>query len=408
MHENAILVTLQNIQNIKLCHVPECEAMDITKFYSRTKKLCQAASNTLDQKSQVIEKVVNEIFELLLGPEVAFEEADNLDKPGARAMMRKKVKYSHLKQEAESIRHTYEHMLFEAQVKLLRSTLEVIRRRLAVKMVSYGEKRHEKTYPLFYADLILAIPDVVMIPSLDGIQKGLNNTVNTILLITKTVYRWGQVRDQLSVTPEQIKHPSLRNLALVLERKDKVVLKNFHRMVSEHKEIQKLVIALMTAVNSTKNLKNVATSQFTRYSHLWTVERELKMEQFLELDPTVNEFSIKMCEYSKLVETISMEPEVVKAGPLALRTEKLKFALNTEAKAWVVSYGHTMNTKYKEMMESVFSMIDDWSKKLSHPLKDMDDIRSVMGALKEIRENELEIDMSIDPIEVIIVLVLCI
>ena len=38
-------------------------------------------------------------------------------------------------------------------------------------------------------------------------------------------------------------------------------------------------------------------------------------------------------------------------------------------------------------------------KRLSRPIKDLDDIRFAMTALKEIREMEIEIDMSISPIE---------
>ena len=34
------------------------------------------------------------------------------------------------------------------------------------------------------------------------------------------------------------------------------------------------------------------------------------------------------------------------------------------------------------------------------PIKDLDDIRLAMYALKEIRENEIKIDMNISPIEV--------
>ena len=39
-------------------------------------------------------------------------------------------------------------------------------------------------------------------------------------------------------------------------------------------------------------------------------------------------------------------------------------------------------------------------KRLMRPIKDLDDIRMAMAALKEIRENEIRIDMTIGPIEV--------
>ena len=51
-------------------------------------------------------------------------------------------------------------------------------------------------------------------------------------------------------------------------------------------------------------------------------------------------------------------------------------------------------------MEDIFEFIDDLGKRLGRQVKDLDDIRHAMKALKEIRENEIRIDMAIGPIEV--------
>lgn len=45
-------------------------------------------------------------------------------------------------------------------------------------------------------------------------------------------------------------------------------------------------------------------------------------------------------------------------------------------------------------------MIEDYTKRLSRPIKDLDDVRQAMASLKEVRENEIFIDSSLDPIEV--------
>ena len=71
-----------------------------------------------------------------------------------------------------------------------------------------------------------------------------------------------------------------------------------------------------------------------------------------------------------------------------------------ETKAWRLHYGKACNKKYSTEMEEIFTFIDDLTKRLSRPIKDLDDIRFAMAALKDIRENEIRIDMSITPIEV--------
>ena len=52
------------------------------------------------------------------------------------------------------------------------------------------------------------------------------------------------------------------------------------------------------------------------------------------------------------------------------------------------------------MMDQILGQIDDINKRLCRPVKDLDDVRVAMAALKEIREYEIQMDMSICPIEV--------
>ena len=74
--------------------------------------------------------------------------------------------------------------------------------------------------------------------------------------------------------------------------------------------------------------------------------------------------------------------------------------MKAEANAWKVQFGRNMNTKYLTLMDKIMEMIDDFTKRLARPIKDLDDVRQAMAALKEIRENEIFIDSSLDPIEV--------
>ena len=78
----------------------------------------------------------------------------------------------------------------------------------------------------------------------------------------------------------------------------------------------------------------------------------------------------------------------------------MKYALNIEAENWKVALGRSMNIKYGEKMDSIVKFIEDYSRRLSHPIKDLDDIRFAMAALSDIRNNEIRIDREISPIEV--------
>lgn len=77
----------------------------------------------------------------------------------------------------------------------------------------------------------------------------------------------------------------------------------------------------------------------------------------------------------------------------------MKFAINQEIRDWIVLYGQSCNTKYQKELNHVLKFIENIEKRLSREIKDLEDIRLVMMAVKELRENEIEIDMNITPIE---------
>lgn len=58
------------------------------------------------------------------------------------------------------------------------------------------------------------------------------------------------------------------------------------------------------------------------------------------------------------------------------------------------------NKKYRSEMEQIFAFVDEAGKKLNRQIKDLDDIRIAMAALKEIREHQITIDFQVGPIEV--------
>lgn len=83
-----------------------------------------------------------------------------------------------------------------------------------------------------------------------------------------------------------------------------------------------------------------------------------------------------------------------------LLTDDLKLALMAETRCWIVDFGRHCNRKYRTEMEQILTFVDEASKKLNRQIKDLDDIRITMAALKEIRENQISVDFQVGPIEV--------
>ena len=88
-----------------------------------------------------------------------------------------------------------------------------------------------------------------------------------------------------------------------------------------------------------------------------------------------------------------------RTSSFAFVVEHLKFALNQEVREWIVLYGQACNAKYRKEMNEAFILIEDIEKRLTREVKELEDIRLVMIAVRDLRENEIRIDMSIGPIE---------
>ena len=116
--------------------------------------------------------------------------------------------------------------------------------------------------------------------------------------------------------------------------------------------------------------------------------------KLIETSNIVSPFCLQALEES----IQEMEPSH-QVGPLLLVTEKLRLSLIAEANSWKNMYGRYLNERCAKKMDDTLDFFNDMEKRLSRPVKDLDDIRSHMSALREIREKEIEIDMTIVPIE---------
>uniref|UniRef100_A0A8C4MPB6 Dynein axonemal heavy chain 5 n=1 Tax=Equus asinus asinus TaxID=83772 RepID=A0A8C4MPB6_EQUAS len=208
-----------------------------------------------------------------------------------------------------------------------------------------ASKMKQNSLPIFRAGITLAIPNIAMAPALEDVQQTLNKAVECIVSVTKGVRQWSG------------------------------------ELVSKVGE----VITCMDC--------------FKHYNHIWQKEKEETIMTFIMKNPLLSEFESEILYFQNLVREINAEPEYICVGAIALYTADLKFTLTAETKAWMVVIGRHCNKKYRSEMENIFTLVEEFSKKLNRQIKDLDDIRIAMAALKEIREQQIPIDFQVGPIE---------
>ena len=82
--------------------------------------------------------------------------------------------------------------------------------------------------------------------------------------------------------------------------------------------------------------------------------------------------------------------------------EKLKFGLLTEIKSSTHRIGQMLKKKYRRDMDYVYAVMNEMDRKLDRQIRDLDDVRLVMETLRKIREQEVDMELKIEPIEVTI------
>ncbi|KAF5899802.1 dynein heavy chain 5, axonemal, partial [Clarias magur] len=347
-------------------------------------------------------------------------------------MLRKKRKrhmMEVMEEEAQELLSHFSHRNMDALLRLTRNTLEALRKRIhsssLMHFLAEDSPNRQKSggqQPIFRAGVCLSIPNIVMMPALDDIQQALNKAVEYVVSVSKGVGQWSKERiskkkmserrmaavqqdsrdsdsEDEETTHRSLADGSASDVSACNNHAIPVQTKNYYKSVSENKEIIKLVTALSTSINSSKKEVTNAFEHFSRYHHIWRKDRESTIQMFVQGNPLLAEFESQILYYRDLELEINAEPEFITVGSLALYTADLKLALSAETKCWIVDFGRHCNRKYRTEMDQILAFVDEAGKKLTRQIKDLDDIRIAMAALKEIREHEISIDFQVGPIE---------
>ncbi|KAL8616403.1 Dynein heavy chain 5, axonemal [Nucella lapillus] len=426
---------LRDMMDMKLCEIPEEEPLSADQFLANTVKLCQKGAWTLNMKSVSVEEAVNELITMLWHHQGSPEEHSDTasdgsghtevqeakttlsqdSRPREEESDTSKSKHSgKMEESAMELLSYFSQKNLDAMQRCIRNTLESIRKRITASMMAQYETAKHTSRPFFTTDIVLSIPNVGMQPSVEEVQTGLNKAVQCIISVSKGIFRWNREPEILRETKKR----RISQIAETVEEEAEDVIEehnsanedeedgqvgeereNCYKALSDNKDIAKLASLISTSINSNKRYMTTTLEQFSRFSYIWSKDREAVLTDFLKTDPLLLDFRAHIRSYEEVEDGIMELPEHYDVGPVSLLSAKLKMGLCAETKAWKVAYGKAANSKYGNLMKEVKDFVEDIMKRLSRPIKDLDDIRYAIAALKELREQEIRIDMSIDPIE---------
>ncbi|XP_045150713.1 dynein axonemal heavy chain 8 [Echinops telfairi] len=429
--EMHIDTVLKEIAKTVLISLPESGATKIEDMLALNETCTKEWAEILNHKSKHVEEAVRELISIF----EKIYDVKNSRKAAKESEQRKHVvfgseteegegtefdanirsedandKEDEFKKECKEVFAFFTHQLLDSLQKATRLSLDTMKRRIFVSS-HFGRKRSEDIISFIKSEVHLAIPNVIMVPSLDDIQQAINRMIQLTLEVSRGVAHWGQqqVRRIKSaiVSPNRtltdVTHISTGKQAKKEDKSYEEIparkLKNFYPGVAEHKDISKLVLLLSSSVNSLRKAALEALQDFQKYKTLWTEDRDVKVKEFLANNPSLTEIRSEILHYATFEQEIDELKPIIVVGALELHTAPMKLALSIEAKAWKMLLCRYLNEEYKKKMSDMIAFINEYLKKLSRPIRDLDDVRFAMEALSCIRDNEIQMDMTLGPIE---------
>ncbi|KAL2308160.1 hypothetical protein Nmel_001164 [Mimus melanotis] len=398
---------LKDMSNTALIILPEDEPIDVTSFLEQIEMLAISTASKLSQQSQQVECSVYELIDVLkrsLKADAGRTLEDSL------ACIHLDVKQKTRCQECLSC--SYYNLMgqlcqknTDSLIRCVKISLESLRHRLHVIDSRYQMTKFVETHrvPLFRTEIQLAVPNIVLRPSLEDIQSAVNKAVNIILSVAKDIPLWKFA--YLHHKQQQVEQAVALELGDESKLTRMATLKPLDKQIIEHKDVNKVVIQLNTIILSLKTEALVLLKNFFEFSDIWNKvnymlnDPEEKVKEFIDTKPTMAEFQSQIRYFSRLEMQIRELPNHCALQSVEVATESLKIALIQECRSRQRAFGLALNKKSATDVGEIYSFIENVSKRLSRPVYNLDDVREAMEALKEIRESEMKTDMTVGHIE---------
>ncbi|CAH0765998.1 unnamed protein product [Bemisia tabaci] len=323
------------------------------------------------------------------------------------------------------MRRYYSRKVVDVLIRVTRSSLECLRKRFTSE---------QGGPPVFILQSHLMIPNVVVKPSLEEVQEALIAAGKHISGVAKGVSQWtaGKARQPPSKWTRIGKVEPISNTALtsvvsnldqetggkawpnvsgdakarrrkmyrlISEDKPSFPLqsRNFFNHVMENKEVMKALSLLSISSQKIKPVITEFLESWSPYKFLWENVMSKKAAHTIGLV----EAEASLRRHNELESELNIVPDLYTfRSCLVVSVEKLKFGLLTEIKTCNHRLGNALKKKFHREMDYVYAVINEMDRKLDKPIRDLDDVRLIMETLKKIREQEVDMELKIEPIEV--------
>ncbi|XP_034837309.1 dynein axonemal heavy chain 8 [Maniola hyperantus] len=292
----------------------------------------------------------------------------------------------------------------ESLIKCTKQSLDILRKRASVSSfltMTTDPEEQKKLKPLMLTMMHVEIPRILIKPSLEEIQSAFSQVVlNCIMDIHRNVFMWGQ--------QELIKKEGLKGKAFSASRtvsfgsrsaSNLLGVRTYFRMVSEHKEIVRAVMALQGMMYMYKPDIEKLLNGYYRFAPLWAEDRVQQIQSFVDTNPLNVIIGDMFKKYESETDEVLNLPKRHIIGSVQINMDQITLALHIESIEWKRILGKLLSQAYKERVLKMMQFIKDRMKTMGKKIKDLDDVRVAMLCLELIRDEFIGMDMELDLIE---------
>ena len=337
MVESRVESNLKAISKTALVDLPADMSFTFEEFVARQSKFIRKQTDSLVVRNTEVENAVDDLIALIRdfpreNTEVVLDEADVND-----------------------FRVHYSKLMYNALLATTKASFESMKKRLGSR-ASGGFLFVER--PFFDVDIELTVPNVSMNPSLDDIQAAINSTAKKVLKASADLKMWGVGNRSATY---------------------------FDRLAAD-KEIVKVVL-LLTGLHREHESRSAKLRLVVRPLLLPCGGRTCKeYSAFIKTNPTIEEFEVELNKYMAIERDIATISPVHNIGCMSLETTPMKYSLKAEAGSWKAQFARNLHQQGLGDLKNIQEYMRATTLALGHKVEDLEDVRTVMDVLREVRE----------------------
>ncbi|XP_055954878.1 dynein axonemal heavy chain 8 [Patella vulgata] len=228
----------------------------------------------------------------------------------------------------------------------------------------------EVTNLQFEIQVKFSIPNIIVEPQLDVVQKAITDISTAIIEANKDI-TW------LGIDGEE----------------------DFYPLITSDETIEQLKLQLACVIDEVDSHVNKHLFHFSYYNFLWKDDMHGNFSEFINADPGIRAIKREVERFLSIEKKVLGIPTLLPVGPVCLYTDPIKDALHGFAMAWKTKFATVLHEEAKKKLDNAVSYRENVRKRLEQYVQSLDQLNSSLHLLEDLRDMENKIDGIYLPIE---------